>query len=100
MKLTTALLICLGAASAWSLNATAEIGPSVDLDQLSCKDLMAGDDTDREVGLSLYHGYFVAKQQVTHLDLGAMAQHSDRLRDYCLSNPKTPVMQAFSNTAK
>ena len=39
-------------------------------------------------------GYYNGKRDNTVLDTGALEKDADKLRDYCLTNPNTTVMQA------
>ena len=72
----------------------------IDLDKLTCKELMAGNDTDRDAGISFYHGYLAGRKNSTVIDLREIAEHTDRVRDYCLSNPTVTIMAAYAKTAK
>ena len=72
----------------------------IELDKLTCKDLMAGNDTDRDAGISFYHGYLAGKKNTTVIDLRAVAEHTDRVRDYCLSNPAATILAAYAKTAQ
>jgi hypothetical protein len=39
-------------------------------------------------------GYYNGKIDNTVLDTDALEKNADKLRDYCLRSPQTPVMQA------
>lgn len=73
---------------------------TVDIAKMTCKELMAGRDIDRESGISFYQGYLAGKKNSQTLDLNAAAAQTDRVTDYCLSNPTSTVMDAFLKTTK
>jgi len=73
---------------------------TIDIGTMTCKQLMSGNDTDREVGLAFFHGYFAGKKGNQTVDLPATSALSDRVKDYCLSNPTSTVMDAFKKSAK
>jgi hypothetical protein len=39
-------------------------------------------------------GYYHGKSNTTVIDPQALEKNADKVRDYCLTNPNTPVMQA------
>jgi acid stress chaperone HdeB len=91
------ILLCL-------LPANAQQGslPSltIDVTTLTCKELMAGNDDDREAGISYVHGYMAGKSGIAVINLGAIGAHTDRFRDVCLSNPTLSVIDAYTKSAK
>jgi hypothetical protein len=91
------LLVAVASATAQAPKAPAQ---KIDVAKLSCKDLMAGNDADREAGIAYYQGYFAGRKGAQVLDVQAVAEHSDRLADHCLSNPTSLVMDAFTKTAR
>ena len=101
MKLTSIFFVSMAlfAVAAWG----AEAKPGelkIDIAKFTCKELMAGSDTDREVGLSYYHGYMAGKKKLSALDVNSVAAQTDKVRDYCLSNPNSTVLDAFNKSAK
>jgi len=87
----------LAATPVWSAEATGD-AKTVDLGKLSCKDLMSGDDTDRSVTTAFFHGYFAGKKSVMTVNLQELSATSDKVKDYCLSNPTSTVMDAFAKS--
>jgi hypothetical protein len=61
---------------------------------------MAGNDQDRQSGIAFFHGYFAAKSNLATLDVSKASAKTDQVRDYCLSNPKSTVMDVFAKTGK
>ena len=102
MKKTAALLVVLGMAfvafQAWG--AGAKSSGQVDVTKLTCKEVMAGNDMDRAVNAGFYLGFLAAKKNSTVVDLDAASAHTNRVMDYCLSNPTSAVMDAFTKTDK
>jgi hypothetical protein len=72
----------------------------LDIGKMTCKELMAGNDTDREVGLAYFHGFVAGTKNQQNLDINATAAQTDRVKDYCLSNPTSTVLDAFAKTVK
>ena len=91
--------IALAAMSAWAEDGKPG-GNTIDITKLTCKELMSGSDTDREVGIAFFHGYFAGKENRQIIDLPATSALSDKVKDYSLSNPTSTVMDAFLNCAK
>ena len=95
----TVLGVSLFAANAWG--GEAQSSPvSVDIAKFSCKELMAGNDHDRQSGIAFFHGYLAAKNNLATVDVSKASAQTDQVRDYCLSNPKSTVMDAFAKTGK
>lgn len=72
---------------------------TVDIAKFTCKELMGGDDTDREVGMAFFHGFLAGKRDSRTINLQDMGAMTDRVKDYCLSNPTSTVMDAFAKSA-
>lgn len=73
---------------------------SVDLQKMTCKQLMAGSDADRDGGVAFFHGYMAGKKNTTVIELDKASALSDLVEDFCLSNPESTVMDAFTKSAK
>lgn len=85
-------------AGAMSGGEAASSAVTVDIAKMRCKELMAGNDTDREAGISFYHGYLAGKKNSQTLDVNAAAAQTNRVVDFCLSDPTSTVMDAFIKT--
>jgi hypothetical protein len=72
----------------------------IDITKMTCKELMRGDDIDREVGTAFFHGFMAGKRDNTIVDVKKVSELSDKVKDYCLSNPTSTVMDAFKKLAK
>ena len=73
---------------------------TLDIGKLTCKELMGGSDIEREVGIAFFHGYMAGKKNRQAIDLPAASALSDKVRDFCLSNPTNTLMDAFINLGK
>jgi len=91
--------LTLSASPAWAEEKEADKN-TIDITAITCKQLMSGDDTDREVGLAYFHGYMAGKKNCKMIDLPAASFLSDRVRDFCLSNPNVTVIDAFIECGK
>jgi hypothetical protein len=49
--------------------------------------------------VAFYHGYVAGKKSEEIVDIAAMGALSDRVSDYCLSNPTSTVMDAFTKAS-
>jgi hypothetical protein len=72
----------------------------IDIAKLTCKELMIGNDIDREVGIAYFHGFIAGKANRHTLDGYAAGAITDKVTDYCLSNPANTVMDAFAKAQK
>lgn len=72
----------------------------LNIGEMTCKQLMSGDDLDREVGVAFFHGYYAGKNGDKVLDLPKASALSTAVKDYCLSNPTGTVMEAFVKAGK
>jgi len=91
--------VALAAAPAWAEEGKPAAN-TIDIGKMTCKQLMSGSDMDREVGLAFFHGYLAGKKNRQTVDLPAASVLSDKVRDYCLSNPTSTVMDAFIKSEK
>jgi len=93
------LCILLVAFTAWGSESKME-GQTIDISKMSCKDMMSGNDTDRAVVAAFFQGYLAGKKNNVVVNVDAASDLSDKVRDYCLSNPKSTVMDAFAKSGK
>lgn len=103
MKVTVAVLVVL-AVSLFVFQAWGEeskfAGQTIDVTKMTCKELMGGNDNDRAVGFAYFHGFLAGKKNKQIIDVNVTSAQTDRVRDYCLSNPDSTVMDAFTKSAK
>ena len=91
--------IALFAPPAWAQEETTAAN-TIEIGKLTCKQLMAGNDLERDVVIAYYHGLMDGKKKVEVLDIPEASAISDEVRDFCLSNPSNTVMQAFEKFHK
>jgi len=89
----------LVATVAWAEETTLT-GTTLDIGKLTCKELMRGNDSDRDVGIAFYHGFLAGKTNNQVINIHDTGAKTERVRDYCLSNPTSTVMDAFTKSAK
>ena len=98
------LLLAAAGTIVCTLPAFAQAGktPSltIDITTYTCKELMAGNDDDREAGISYVHGYMAGKNGIDMINVGATGAHTDRFREVCLSNPTITVIDAYTKSIK
>ncbi len=87
-------VILLAAAPALSETDKSESG-AIQIDTVTCKDLMGGNDIERNVGVAFYQGYIAGRKGEKAIEPAAASELSDQVRDYCLSNPTSTLMEAF-----
>lgn len=66
-----------------------------DVTQVSCSDLALATEENRAFALMFYYGYLAGRSNVTVIDNSLVADHLLQVRDYCLSNPESTVVDAF-----
>ena len=98
MRMILALVSILMAIPAWAGSSTVE--GTFDLMKLTCKELMRGNDSDREIGIAFYHGFLAGQKNEQTMDLHAASALTDAVKEYCLSNPTETVMSAFTKSKK
>jgi hypothetical protein len=90
----------LVALPAWAGQPGMPAAQSLDLGKMTCKQLMRGNDADRDAGLAYFNGYFAGKRKSLIIDAKAMTELTDRVKDFCLSNPTSTVLDAFAKAEK
>lgn len=95
----TVVSTVLIAGLAWGQAPSTALRP-VDINKLTCKEVMAGNDSDRDAVMAFFHGYMAGKSSSKTVDVTALGAKTDAVKDFCLSNPTTPVMDAFHKPAK
>jgi len=99
IKMTVKKILCFGVLgmifvfSPALAEETTLTGTTLDIGKLTCKELMRGNDSDRDVGIAFYHGFLAGKTN-------SQVAKTERVTDYCLSNPTSTVMDAFTKSAK
>lgn len=76
------------------------VDQKIDISKMTCKEMMSGNDADREVTTAFFHGFFAGKKNAPIVDVASTSDLSDKVRDYCLSNPTSTVMDAFTKAGK
>jgi len=91
MRRSTAAL-CLILAAAASQPARAQV--TLDLAKVTC-DQWAGYKITNPQNIALWlSGFYNGKRGNTVIDTQALAAENQKLRDFCITNPQMPVMQA------
>jgi hypothetical protein len=87
-----ALALCLILAATASGPAHAQV--TLDLAKVTC-DQWAGYKITNPQNIALWlSGYYNGKRGNTVIDTQALAAENQKLRDFCITNPQMPVMQA------
>lgn len=71
-----------------------------DVTKVTCKEVMAGNDQGRAVSIAFYQGYLLAGKGESSIDVESASAKADAVLDYCLSNPTSTVLDAFSKAPK
>ena len=75
-------------------------GEVVDMTAYLCKDVMRMSDKERDVTLSVLHGYRLGQKGATSFVSDDLAKLSDEFVEYCLDNPHEKAMASFEKLAK
>jgi hypothetical protein len=73
----------------------AEAQSTFNLETLTCKELMLSDSDDRNMIMSLFHGFFQGKNNQTVMDTAKAAKITDEILNKCADNSQTTVMSVF-----
>ena len=88
------LLVATAIISALAAPAAAEDKMVVDMSKMSCGELTKLGFQDF-AGITMWlSGYYNGKRGNTIMDTQGFSENTKKLRDFCLRNPATPVMQA------
>ena len=83
-----------GLALALLAAASAQAQVTVDVAKISCDQFTAYRITDPHNIAIWLNGYYNGKRNNTVIDTQALTENYNKLRDYCITNPKALVMQA------
>jgi hypothetical protein len=87
-------LVAIAFLSAIPLVDSARAQVTIDVAKITCEQYILYKITDPKNIAMWISGYYHAKINTTVIDPQALEKNADKVRDYCLTNPNTPVMQA------
>ena len=67
----------------------------VDVTETTCGELAEATEMDRAFSLMFYYGYLIGRDDVAVIDGAAVAEHLERVRDFCNANADATVVDAF-----
>ncbi|MDJ0659076.1 MAG: HdeA/HdeB family chaperone [Crocosphaera sp.] len=67
----------------------------VELNKISCRELLKMPGKDKELTLVFFHGFMTAKNNQVVIDRIALREATDKITDYCIDNPGATLMKAF-----
>ncbi|ACB51911.1 unknown [Crocosphaera subtropica ATCC 51142] len=67
----------------------------VELNQISCRELLKMPGKDKELTFIFFHGFMTAKKNQMVIDRIALREATDKITDYCINNPDSMLMTAF-----
>ena len=68
---------------------------TVDIPELTCRDLLLMDGDDEEATIVFIQGYISGKTSETVVDADAVRVSSDRSREQCVDEPDSTVLSVF-----
>jgi hypothetical protein len=68
----------------------------VDLETISCRDLLKLNDEDKRSTIIFFHGYMSGKQSDLTADVDVLGEISNQVIDYCIDNPDDTLMSVFN----
>ena len=68
---------------------------AADFTQTTCAQLAAESEEDRAFSLIFYYGYMAGRSDATTIDSNAVNGHLNAVREYCIANPDSLVVDAF-----
>ena len=87
-------LVAIAVFSTIPLAASVQAQVTIDIAKITCEQYILYKITDPKNIAMWLSGYYHAKINTTVIDPQALDKNADKVRDYCLTNPNTPVMQA------
>ena len=79
---------------------TANNTSTFDMKDISCKELMLSSSENRELIMSLFHGFINGKKNETRLDPNQLAKVTDDIQNYCVDNPQAALLEVFEKYRK
>ncbi|MDJ0509985.1 MAG: HdeA family protein [Crocosphaera sp.] len=67
----------------------------VDLNKISCRELLKMPGKDKELTLVFFHGLMTAKNNQMVIDRIALREATDKITDDCIDNPNLMLMTVF-----
>ncbi len=67
----------------------------VELNKISCREMLKMPGKDRELTLVFFHGVMAYKNSQMIIDRVVLREATDKITDYCIDNPNTMLMEAF-----
>lgn len=67
----------------------------VELNKISCRELLKMPGKDKELTLVFFHGLMAAKNEQMVIDRIALREATNKITDYCIDNPDSMLMTAF-----
>lgn len=86
-KIVGAILLALGAGVAFQAKAQQEETQTVDVEAMTCKEVMILSGMDRETTISYIHGYVAGKHGHASVDLDALTVATEAFVNNCLDSP-------------
>lgn len=72
--------------------------PTVDLASLSCREFLRMGGQERDDVVVFMQGYLSGQRQEKAVNLGALAQSTDKAVDACIDDPRKHLIDAFAAT--
>ncbi len=67
----------------------------VELNKITCRELLKMPGKDKELTLIFFHGLITATNNQMVIDRIALREATDKITDYCIDNPGSMLMTAF-----
>ena len=70
---------------------------SVDLSKFDCRTLLHMEGENRDRAVIFLHGHVSAQKRQTVIDLGPIAESTDKIIDFCIDHPTSIALTVFTN---
>src|SRR5262249_4156256 len=70
---------------------------SVDLSKFDCRTLLPMEGADRDRAMVFLHGYVSAQKRQTVIELGPLAEASEKIVDFCIDHPTSIALTVFTS---
>jgi hypothetical protein len=72
--------------------------PTIDLEAITCRDLLKMGGEEEENTMLFMHGYMSGKREETMVNAGELAAVTDQVMNTCIDQPSEPLIQVFEQS--
>lgn len=97
---TAVMLSMTTMAIAAETNSTEKDNSMVEIKNISCRNLLKLDDSEKEAAIMFFHGYMSGKKGELIINIPVLSDISDKVMDDCINNPDDTLFNIFEKYRK